>query len=1380
MKAKVLAAIILSFLVISTPSITTIFEVGAQASAGLGYSAESYNNSVETLDVENGTNYKSALGIYTASGKTETLPLLSEKCTVNVFSFGNSSSIFINDLRGGDKIDIQLRNYTLLSQEGYLQSNGRVRVLALTGEPLKPDTYSMRTLNEAETTILSETIHSLNGTITSRCTILPYIAAEMPYEKVFAFSQLNMVSHVFLDTKYTVHLSESVPIMKPAQKWQQIENYFGFQINGTDIRIAVLDTGIDSTHPDLQGKVVLAQCFTDEGKTTDGFGHGTHCASIAAGTGAASNYVYVGVAPGALLMNGKVLTDGGWGYESWIIQGIEWAVEQGADVLSMSFGDTVNGDGTDPLSMAVDWATDQGAVCAVAAGNWGYWGMNSVGSPAVARKAITVGATTKTDYMADFSSQGLTSDQRLKPDVCAPGVDIVAARASGTSMGTTIDDYYTMASGTSMATPHVAGAAALILQAHPDWTPIMVKSALMGNAKVFASEHLWKQGAGRIDVCEAANSTVLIVEPSASFGVLEYGLSQDTTFTVISTVAFFQTVNLSTYTTCEGVETDYVHLNATLLSIPAYSSAHVMMTVGPLDEEALDGWYEGWLNIVSSNRSRRAPYLFLTESLIKVTLYDVDDLTPISATLVLCNYPDMTLVDWGQLNAGYQTTPIASFFEKSGNYSICANAGWIESAYGVDYARMFMIQKTFSVPKFSVVNVRLSLAEAHIKEIPTVDQQGKNLVVHAYTHYFCGHLYYPFGKPLFWWSTQYMWAGFNLNLSRLTLYCSEYSPPEELCEDIGYYASDNMMTEIYLFNWKFTGVPNLPAVITQDHSKLARYYVYYDMPETYPENGLNVNNAFWFTWENIGLMQTWGWDLERVHAGITATYYLTPTIAWYWGGYMATYGGWSESVFGPLQEWTIRAQQVPPIEYEVGSMTLGRFNFGPYAPGITLQTHRIGGLCFINLTGSVWAGLSWPHLFPFDYYPVMTRSYYILYVDGSLLTSGELIRYDYLGIFWDDLSFSWAVSGERAMLQIYMPSLATISRQTVYSINFSLTEDLTIPPFFYQMQMPLNYQPNENITIYPKTPITTLFRISNMSLSYSFDGSPWYPAQASPTQSFIVPCQAAGELAIQIKAVDNKGNSFEYYSNPLALCKKVNLSKSTTGSSNVIEATTLNGNPIPSIALKIDASNGSFYAPLDNMGRVELPISLGPVKAWFPTVGLYAGTLAPKPDITVVDIRLSSSEVYVGRGVSVYVTVENYGEFHETFSVKAYCDNTVIGMLVVNSLGAGMNRTLTFSFNVSGFILYVNHTVRAEASILPYEINIANNVLLKGSIRARALGDVNGDKQIDILDIVSIAKIYGHRQSDLDWNGFADIAPEWGKIDILDLVLCASHYGEKY
>lgn len=159
-----------------------------------------------------------------------------------------------------------------------------------------------------------------------------------------------------------------------------------------------------------------------------------------------------GVAPGALIMSAKVLNQYGWGYDSWIINGIDWAVSQGANIISMSLGGGI-GDGSDPLSMECEWAVTQGVVVVVAAGNEGddYF---TIACPGCARNVITVGASDDSDSIAWFSSRGPTIDYRIKPDVVAPGVDILSSIPGG---------WETM-SGTSMATPHVAGLAALVIQ----------------------------------------------------------------------------------------------------------------------------------------------------------------------------------------------------------------------------------------------------------------------------------------------------------------------------------------------------------------------------------------------------------------------------------------------------------------------------------------------------------------------------------------------------------------------------------------------------------------------------------------------------------------------------------------------------------------------------------------------------------------------------------------------------------------------------------------------------------------------------------------------------------------------------------------------------
>lgn len=143
-------------------------------------------------------------------------------------------------------------------------------------------------------------------------------------------------------------------------------------IDGTGVLVAVIDSGIDKNHPDLVGKVVGERNFVDEEDTTDDLlGHGTLCAGIIAGSGAASGGKYRGIAPGASLLNVRVIASDGNGQVSDIIAGIEWALDSGADVLSLSLAGYNLGETNPPVTMAADNAMDAGAVVCVAAGNNG-------------------------------------------------------------------------------------------------------------------------------------------------------------------------------------------------------------------------------------------------------------------------------------------------------------------------------------------------------------------------------------------------------------------------------------------------------------------------------------------------------------------------------------------------------------------------------------------------------------------------------------------------------------------------------------------------------------------------------------------------------------------------------------------------------------------------------------------------------------------------------------------------------------------------------------------------------------------------------------------------------------------------------------------------
>ncbi|NLE75686.1 MAG: S8 family serine peptidase [Chloroflexi bacterium] len=317
---------------------------------------------------------------------------------------------------------------------------------------------------------------------------------------------------VYPDRPVQATLRESVPLIGAPQVWA-LRDGQGLPATGQGVRVAVIDTGIDYTHPDLGGgigpghKVITGYNYID-GTTNpmDNHGHGTHVAGIIAANGQLR-----GVAPDAALLAYKVLDRAGEGLESDVMAAIERALVDGAHVINLSLGG--GGNPNDPMSQAVDAAADAGAVVVVAAGNGGRYG--GLDSPGVARGSLTVGASTKLDALASFSSQGPVPETwAIKPDLLAPGMDIASTWPGGR---------YATLSGTSMAAPHVAGAAALLRQLYPHEGAEQTRSRLTNTARTLALSP-YGEGAGRVQALPAAQAPGQLLPPTVSLGLDDLSL----------------------------------------------------------------------------------------------------------------------------------------------------------------------------------------------------------------------------------------------------------------------------------------------------------------------------------------------------------------------------------------------------------------------------------------------------------------------------------------------------------------------------------------------------------------------------------------------------------------------------------------------------------------------------------------------------------------------------------------------------------------------------------------------------------------------------------------------------------------------------------------
>src|ERR1035437_174315 len=395
--------------------------------------------------------------------------------------------------------------------------------------------------------------------IRSKFSYLNTFIVDLPASVVSELASFSEVSYISLDddTKAFGHISSTTGA--DAVRTQTTTNLLGgtttTSLDGTGIGIAIVDSGIDSTHTSFLAKsngvrIVVNLDFTGEGRTDDPFGHGTHVAATAAGNGRISNAAYIGIAPNANLINLRVLDKNGAGKTSNLLSSLDWVLAHRTTnnirVVNMSLGTpAVDSYKNDPVCKAVRKLVDAGIVVVAAAGNNGKNGMGQkvygeIHSPGNEPSAITVGASNtfgtdarNDDAVTTYSSRGPTRsfwtdttgvkhyDNQLKPDIVAPGNKLVYAQSANNLLVTQNPQLDANVSpvgvrdmmylnGTSMASPVVAGAAALLLQANPHLTPNMLKMILMYTAQQLAGYNTFEQGAGQLNIEGAVRLAKLV------------------------------------------------------------------------------------------------------------------------------------------------------------------------------------------------------------------------------------------------------------------------------------------------------------------------------------------------------------------------------------------------------------------------------------------------------------------------------------------------------------------------------------------------------------------------------------------------------------------------------------------------------------------------------------------------------------------------------------------------------------------------------------------------------------------------------------------------------------------------------------------------------
>lgn len=966
---------------------------------------------------------------------------------------------------------------------------------------------------------------------------------------------------VYPDLPVNATTEESLVQIGADQVWSMPDG-LGSQVRGAGIIVAVIDTGIAYTHPDLGGgfgpsyKVIGGYDFHNgDSDPMDDNGHGTHVAGIIAADGN-----IMGVAPDAKLLAYKALGSDGSGSMSDVILAVERAMDPNedgittdqADVISMSLGGS--GDESDPICQAVQNAIADGIVVVVAAGNSGP-SMGTVASPGVAPNAITVGAINETGALASFSSRGVPNSLNIKPEISAPGVNINSTVPFSGTKHSSSSGYSTM-SGTSMATPHVSGAAALLLQLHRTWTPAQVKSALISGSSDL-SEPLWLAGAGGLWVPGAASQRLFAEQPLISYGLAgesshEFNVScpgSSISVTASSTDRYSMSADGSVDTAYWSNSSSPTPLS---LTVTATKKGLVSLSVAIPSASAPEGYYEGSVEITGSGASLRVPFGFALLSRLTVRVINMDGnevFDPYGGVWVY-NTPDADIAIGAR--GGTTCAPPATFMLPSGQYSVHAMGHQLIYTYSDPY----VLSGTIDLGRLARTELNLTMASANRMVVDLATDDGNPIYVKDYRVYvrFVGaennisfHLigsdYSVFGSDLFSLPTSMpvyvsntaatvgiSIAGFSYSSGMWDFMARNGDHWYESTTD----SSTNFLIESssdlqYLLAWEFPGItPSTPTAIEIDPSTVSVYDTKYDIP-----------GALQSAWGNWGTHLAIGGDssfyvrrdtdtsLNPFFTGMTRRTIVQGvwTEPYFYGNLFDGY--FLRQFYSPDYSHTNKADTMSdlylpdrnylqPIDSHTANESLGQ---GPFYPSIRTENNNSALVLFHPLlrdqSDAIVGGM---------YVPTMK-----LYKNGGL--SGIYQLSEYLSRLPAERVVNLSGNGIYTAEIDYQPTPQICDDVTI-ALHFTVPSADTDPPEITRMAMSQRFVPGSSLPM----AVSAHDDASAVSLEVSWRLSgttDWQTLTVNTVGSdgfdASIPTPASAEsIDLKLKATDASGNYIEY------------------------------------------------------------------------------------------------------------------------------------------------------------------------------------------------------------------------------------------------------------